>query len=77
VLVEGKAVTYFKNGSNPGMRTFLKRLPTGVNWALLYNASMEFDPVDMHLLASTVKEVHQLLKRLDKYPDIDQFKEYP
>jgi N-acyl-D-amino-acid deacylase len=77
VLVKDKAVAYFKNGSNPGMRTFMKRRPNGVNWALLYNASMEFDPVDMNLLASTVQEVHALVERYEKYPDVDLFKEYP
>jgi hypothetical protein len=29
------------------MRTFMKRLPTGVNWVLLYNAGMDFDPLDI------------------------------
>jgi N-acyl-D-amino-acid deacylase len=77
VLVKDRAVAYFKNGSNPGMRTFLKRRNPGVNWALLYNASMEFDPVDMNLLASTIQEVHALVERFEKYPDVDLFKEYP
>lgn len=77
VMVKGPAVTYSKSGSNPGMRTFMKRLPNGVNWALLYNASMEFDPVDTKLLASTVQEVHHLVEGFTKYPDIDLFKEYP
>lgn len=77
VLVKENAYSYFKNGSNPGMRTFMKRLPNGVNWALLYNASMEFDPVDMRMLASTVQEVHHLVESFEKYPDIDLFKEYP
>jgi N-acyl-D-amino-acid deacylase len=77
VQVKDTAVAYFKNGSNPGMRTFMKHLANGVNWVLLYNASMEFDPVDMQMLASTVQEVHQLVENLGKYPDIDLFKEFP
>jgi CubicO group peptidase (beta-lactamase class C family) len=77
VRVEGDAFTYYKEGSYQGMRTFMKRLPTGVNWALLYNASMEFDPQDMQLAAGTVHEVRQLVERFEKYPDIDLFKEYP
>jgi CubicO group peptidase (beta-lactamase class C family) len=77
VRVKDKAFTYFKDGSYQGMRTFMKRLPTGVNWALLYNASMEFDPQDMQLAAGTIHEVRQLIERFDKYPDIDLFKEYP
>jgi len=77
VLRTDKTVSYFKDGSYQGIRTFMKRLPTGVNWVLLYNASMEFDPVDMQITASTVQEVHQFIERHDKYPDIDLFKEYP
>lgn len=77
VLVKDKDFGYFKDGSCQGMRTFMKRRPTGVNWALLYNVSMEFDPVDMEIAAGTVQEVRRLVERFDKYPDIDLFKEYP
>jgi N-acyl-D-amino-acid deacylase len=77
VVVKDKAFGYFKDGSFQGMRAFMKRLPTGVNWVLLYNASMEFDPQDMRVAANAVGEVHQLVEGLDKYPDIDLFKEYP
>lgn len=77
VQVQGKAVTYFKNGSWQGIRTFMKRLPTGVSWALLYNASMEFEPQDVTVLRSTVQEIHQLIENFGKYPDIDLFKEFP
>jgi N-acyl-D-amino-acid deacylase len=77
VRIQGEAVTYYKEGSYQGMRTFMKRTPAGVNWALLYNASMEFDPQDMQIAASTVHEVRQLVEQFEKYPDIDLFKEYP
>jgi hypothetical protein len=77
VLVQGKSFGYFKDGSYQGMRTYMKRLATGVNWALLYNASMEFDPQDQQLAARTVHEVQQLVEHFDKHPDIDLFKEYP
>jgi CubicO group peptidase (beta-lactamase class C family) len=77
VLVNDKGVSYFKDGSYQGMRTYLKRLPTGVNWALLFNASMEFDPQDLQYAASTVREVRQLVEGLGKYPDVDLFKEFP
>jgi CubicO group peptidase (beta-lactamase class C family) len=77
VLVNGKGSTYFKDGSYQGMRTYMKRLPTGVNWALLYNASMEFDPQDTQVVANTVHEVRQLVEGMGKYPDIDLFKEFP
>jgi hypothetical protein len=77
VSVNDKGYAYFKDGSTQGMRTFMKRLPNGVNWALLYNASMEFDHLDMEIAGSTIQEVRQLVERFEKYPDIDLFKEYP
>lgn len=77
VSLQGKTYGVFKDGSYHGMRTFMKRLPTGVCWALLYNASMEFDPVDMHIAATTVQDVRRLVEGIDKYPEIDLFKEYP
>jgi CubicO group peptidase (beta-lactamase class C family) len=76
VNVEGKTVGYAKDGSYQGMRTFMKRLPTGVNWALLYNASMDFDPQDMQIASRTVHEVRQLVEKFDKYPDTDLFDEF-
>lgn len=66
---------YFKDGSFQGMRTFMKHLPEGTNWALLYNASMEFDPQDSEIRTQTVREVHELVEKWEKYPDIDLFKE--
>jgi N-acyl-D-amino-acid deacylase len=77
VAVNDKGYTYFKDGSIQGMRTFMKRLPSGVNWALLYNASMEFDRLDAQVVGSTIQEVHELVEKFEKYPDIDLFKEYP
>jgi CubicO group peptidase (beta-lactamase class C family) len=77
VQVQGEAFAYFKDGSYQGMRTYMKRLGTGVNWALLYNASMEFDPQDTQVATRTVQEVHHLIEGLGKYPDIDLFKEFP
>ena len=43
----------------------------------VYNASMEFDPVDMHIASTTVQEVRRLVDGIDKYPNIDLFKEHP
>jgi N-acyl-D-amino-acid deacylase len=77
VLVNDRGTTYFKDGSYQGVRTFMKRLPTGVNWALLYNASMEFDPQDMRIAANTVREVRELIEGFENYPDVDLFKEFP
>jgi N-acyl-D-amino-acid deacylase len=77
VLVKGTAFGYFKDGSYQGMRTFMKRLPTGVSWVLLYNASMEFDPQDMAMVSNTVHHVRQIVESFEKYPDVDLFKEFP
>jgi N-acyl-D-amino-acid deacylase len=77
VLIKDKTVAYFKDGSWQGIRTYMKRLPTGRNWVLFYNASMEFDPQDTHLVSRTVQEVHELIEGIGKYPDIDLFKEFP
>jgi N-acyl-D-amino-acid deacylase len=68
--------SYYKEGSYQGMRTFMKRLHNGINWALMYNASMEFDPVDTRMVTKTVDEVQELVDRIDTYPDIDLFDEY-
>jgi CubicO group peptidase (beta-lactamase class C family) len=76
VNVQGKSYTVFKDGSYQGMRTFMKRLPTGVCWCLLYNASMDFDPVDMQIAGSTVQEVRRVVEGIDKYPNVDLFKEF-
>jgi N-acyl-D-amino-acid deacylase len=75
-VVGGKTFGYFKDGSYQGMRTFMKRLPTGVSWVLLYNASMDFDPLDMQIAAGTVHEVRRLVEKHDKYPDLDLFGEF-
>ena len=77
VTVQGNSFGFFKDGSYQGMRTFMKRLPNGVCWCLLYNASMDFDPVDMQIAGNTVQEVRRLVEDIEKYPDIDLFKEFP
>jgi len=77
VLVKDKTFGYYKEGSYQGMRTFMKRLPSGLNWALLYNASMEFDPHDTQVAANVAQEVQQVVEANQKYPDIDLFKDYP
>ena len=77
VVTKDKTFGYFKEGSYHGMRTFMKRLPSGVNWVLLYNASMEFDPQDTQVAANVAREVHQIVEGNQKFPDIDLFKEYP
>jgi N-acyl-D-amino-acid deacylase len=76
VLTKDGAIGYYKEGCYQGMRTFMKRLPSGLNWALLYNASMEFDPQDTQVAASVAREIHQIIESNDKYPDVDLFNEF-
>jgi hypothetical protein len=76
ILKDDGEFAFFKDGSLQGMRTFMKRLATGVSWALLYNASMEFDPHDLQLAGNCVHEVRQLVEGLEKHPDVDLFGEY-
>jgi CubicO group peptidase (beta-lactamase class C family) len=75
-IVKDNEFAYFKDGSYQGMRTYMKRLPNGLNWVLLYNASMEFDPNDLKLAANTVHEIRKVVEGIEKHPDIDLFKEY-
>jgi hypothetical protein len=74
--VKDKEYAYFKEGSYQGMRTYMKRLPGGVNWVLLYNASMEFEQDDLKAAASTIREVRKLIEETGRFPDIDLFSEY-
>jgi N-acyl-D-amino-acid deacylase len=67
---------YYKDGSWFGMRGFMKRLPTGVNWVLLFNASMQPDTEDTRLAADAVREVRQTIEGLQKHPEIDLFDEF-
>ena len=77
VMLTDRGPGYFKDGSWFGMRTYMKRLPGGVNWVLLFNASMELGPEDFRAASDTLKSVHERLDRLDKLPDLDLFKEFP
>jgi CubicO group peptidase (beta-lactamase class C family) len=77
VVRTDRSFGFYKEGSYQGMLTFMKRRPTGVCWVLLYNASMEFDPQDMQIGASTLQEVRKLVEGLGTYPDIEIFEEYP
>src|SRR5262249_26261237 len=76
VVTEGKTFGYFKEGSYQGMRTFMKRLPNGINWVLLYNATLEFDPQDAQTISGAMHAVRQLVEKIEKYPDVDLFDEY-
>ncbi len=73
---DDKTFTYAKDGSWYGMRCFMKRQPTGVNWVLLFNASMDPDVFDRQTATEAVKEVRLAVERMGRYPDIDLFEEY-
>ncbi len=77
VVMKDGAPGYFKEGCYQGMRTFMKRMPSGLNWALLYNASMEFDPYDTQVARNVAVEVLRIVEGNDRYPDIDLFKDFP
>lgn len=75
VQIKDREVGYFKNGQYHGVSAYMKRLPSGVNWVLLFNASMQPDMLDNRAAAQAVQEVHGLLNRTD-YPKIDLFAEF-
>jgi hypothetical protein len=68
--------SYMHDGMWNGMRTFLKRSPRGVNWALAFNVSIQPDMADQQILKAVVEEVRAEVDRLEKYPDIDLFKSF-
>jgi N-acyl-D-amino-acid deacylase len=76
VLPEGRSYTYFKDGSYQGIRTYAKRLAAGLNWVLLFNASLELDETDDRIRAAAVREVRQRVEGLGAYPDVDLFKDF-
>jgi CubicO group peptidase (beta-lactamase class C family) len=75
-ITKGTEFGYYKEGSYQGMRTYMKRSSAGLNWVLLFNASMEFDPHDRDVALNAVREVKQLVEGLEKYPDVDLFNVY-
>jgi N-acyl-D-amino-acid deacylase len=77
VGIKDKSFAFTKGGSNPGERTTIKRRFDGIAWALLFNASMEFEAQDVDRLAGGLKEVLKKIDSLDKLPDVDLFKEFP
>lgn len=67
---------FYKDGSWIGMRTFMKRAPNGVCWALLFNASMEMDADDSKAIADALKRVWETIETAQKFPAIDLFDEF-
>lgn len=66
----------FKDGSWFGMRAFMNRQPNGVNWVLLFNASMNPDTTDTRTLDAAVRRVRESLAKQDALPNTDLFSEF-
>src|SRR5262249_19197902 len=77
VYLTSQNFSYLHDGSFHGMRTFMKRSAKGVNWALLFNVSMQPDQNDVQLIKQALQEVQQSVEGIKKYPDVDLFKNYP
>jgi N-acyl-D-amino-acid deacylase len=76
VIVSGNTFSYAHEGQFPGARTFMKRSAKGLNWALLFNVSMDLDPVDVSVISETVQELRRHVEDLHEYPDVDFFKDF-
>jgi N-acyl-D-amino-acid deacylase len=78
VVLPEKQFGYYKDGNWYGMRGFMKRQPNGVNWVLLFNASMQPDTLDAKTVADAVQDVRKNIEGIEKFAtDTDLFKEFP
>jgi len=77
VKMFGKNISYAHEGQFPGARTFMKHSPKGLDWALLFNVSMDLDQIDYSAVSQVVRDIHERVEGLKEYPDIDYFKDYP
>ena len=78
VVLSEKRFGYFKDGNWYGMRAFMKRLPNGVNWVLLFNASAQPDSVDARTVADAMQHVREHIDTIERFEQKrDLFKEYP
>ncbi len=76
VFASPKGPGYAQDGNWYGMRTFMKCNPArGVNWALLFNVTMQPDPIDGRITLDAVREVQERIDGLERYPEVDLFKE--
>ncbi len=66
-----------QDGHYYGMRAFVKRNAAGVNWALLFNASMQPDGVDIKVINGAIHEIRDLVDSMKKFPKVDLFADYP
>jgi N-acyl-D-amino-acid deacylase len=77
VFVQGEKYSYVHDGMMYGMRTFMRRSANGINWAIMFNVSMQPDESDASLLKQAVQEIHQHVEGLKNIPDVDLFKDFP
>jgi CubicO group peptidase (beta-lactamase class C family) len=64
---------FYKDGSWIGMRAYMKRSPSGVCSALLFNASMNMDALDKMMVADAVKRAWDAVEKEGKLPRTDLF----
>jgi N-acyl-D-amino-acid deacylase len=67
---------YFQDGNWHGMRAFMKRNKNGINWILVFNASMQPDLIDAKLQRAALQEIHDTLDRIREHPQVDLFQEF-
>ncbi len=67
---------YYQDGSWHGIRAYMKRNEKGVNWVMMFNASMQPDLVDAKLGQAALREVQETLERMREYPRIDLFQQF-
>jgi hypothetical protein len=73
----GKSHAYAHDGNWYGTRTFMKCNPSkGLNWALLFNVTMQPDPTDAGIVTDVARELKGLLDGADRFPDLDLFATY-
>jgi N-acyl-D-amino-acid deacylase len=75
VASAGDSFTYLQDGNYHGMRAFMKRSPRGINWALIFNASMQPDLIDRQIASAALQEVRDAVERIEADPNTDFFKE--
>jgi N-acyl-D-amino-acid deacylase len=76
VLPLTKGFSYAQDGSFHGMRAFMSRSKRGINWALIFNASMQPDNADITMVKDHLPEVRAHMDRMEHSSDIDLFKEF-
>jgi hypothetical protein len=75
-VVDGELLACDTEGRPELARLLRRHGLTGVNWVLLFNASVNPDTDDIRIAGDAVREVRQTVERLEKRPDIDLFNEY-